>query len=530
MRRRFSKVSCALLVVILLALSFGAAAQDVLALDTKEGPLEAFDHWFGENVVSPLGAVLFFKVGLPDTTDADGNTVVRAVPFIVLFLFLGGLFFTFRYSFVNLRLFKHSFDVIRGKYDDPKDAGEVTHFRALTSALSATVGLGNIAGVAVAISLGGPGAAFWMWWTAFFGMTLKFSECTLSLLYRRIHPDGRVLGGPMITMITASKDGGPAMQMAGKVFAYMFAVLCVFATFGGGNMFQTNQTASIIVMQLAPPDITPAQEFYLKLGIGVFMAAMTGAVIIGGVSRIGQVTSLLVPFMCIFYCGVCLTIIALNLEKVPGMFADIFTQALRPEAMYGGLIGVIVQGMRRAAFSNEAGMGSSAIIHAAAKTDEPVREGVVAMIEPFIDTIVVCTMSALAVLITGAYLEEGLEGVQIMATAFDELGPVFPYLLILAVFTFAYSTLISWGYYGERAIEFLAGPKGILPYRCVYVLVVLIGPLPSLTNVLDFCDMTLLAMCFPNLIGMVVLSGKVRAMTQDYIRRLKSGEMKPHVS
>ena len=304
--------------------------------------------------------------------------------------------------------------------------------------------------------------------------------------------------------------------------AVVFAILTVFAAFGGGNMFQSNQTASIIAMQFFDGDDSPV----LRIGLGIVMATLVGMVLIGGIRRIGEITSRLVPAMCLFYCAICLVILLMNAGKVPGVFASIVTNAFQAEALFGGFIGVLIQGMRRAAFSNEAGLGSAAIAHAAAKTDEPVREGVVAMIGPFIDTIVVCTMTALAILVTGAHLEGG-EGVQITATAFAQLGGFVPYALCLAVFVFAYSTIIAWGYYGERAIEYLFGERGILPYRVVYVLVVILGPMLSLGSVIDFADMMLLSMAFPNIIGMAIISGKVKEMTVDYVRRLKSGEMQP---
>jgi len=452
----------------------------------------------------------------------EGAVIVRSIPVIVCVLFFGGFFFTIRYGFINLRLFRHSIDVIRGKFDKPEDDGEVSHFRALTSALSATVGLGNISGVAVAISVGGAGAVFWMWFTAVFGMSLKFSSCTLAQLYRRIGEDGRVLGGPMVYLEEGLKEKGFAVP--GKVLAILFSVLTIFASLGGGNMFQANQTYSLFQSQVLGTQDVAAWAPWV---FGIVLAIPVGFVIIGGIKRIGEVTSRMVPTMCLFYCAVCATIIVLNITDVPQMFASIFSQAFQSDALFGGFIGVLVQGMRRAAFSNEAGLGSAAIAHAAAKTDEPVREGVVAMIGPFIDTIVVCTMTALTILITGAHLEEGLVGIEITAAAFGQLGTVVPYILFIAVFVFAFSTVISWAYYGERATEYLFGKAGILPYRVVYVSIVVLGPVLSLQAVLDFSDAVLLSMAFPNIVGMIFLSGKVKGLVDDYVGRLRSGEMKP---
>ena len=455
---------------------------------------------------------------------------VAGIPFIVLVLVAGGLIFTLRFGFVNVRMFRHSIDVIRGKYDKPHDPGQISHFQALTSALSATVGLGNIAGVAVAIGLGGAGAVFWMWVIAFFGMSLKFASCSFAQIYRRVGPDGHVLGGPMVYLEEGIKELFPKFTWLGRILGLLFAILTVFAAFGGGNMFQANQTYSLINQQF----LNEQGSIVAALIVGVTMAFLVGVVIIGGIKRIGEVTSKVVPFMCGFYCLVCFIIILMNAGEVPGMIGAIFGKAMSGEAIFGGAIGVFIQGAKRAAFSNEAGLGSAAIAHSAAKTDEPVREGMVAMIGPFIDTIIVCTMTALAILITGAHLDpatgapfESPQGVKITAAAFGSLGGAVPIILTLAVAIFAYSTLISWSYYGERAVEYLFGMKGVMPYRLVYVFVVIAGPVLSLQNVIDFADLMLLSMAFPNIIGMLLLSGKLSPMVKDYIRRLKSGEMKP---
>jgi len=500
------------------------------ALDDDGYALQTGDDGATAQFSDSAGNLLLFSGNEVQTVTPDGEVVdtrdgtvtIRSIPVIVCVLFLGGFFFTVRYGFINLRLFRHSIDVIRGKFDKPDHEGEVSHFRALTSALSATVGLGNISGVAVAISLGGSGAVFWMWFTAVFGMSLKFSSCTLAQLYRRIGDDGRVLGGPMVYLEEGLKEKGFAIP--GKVLAVLFSVLTILAALGGGNMFQSNQTYSLFQSQVLGTQDAPGWAPWV---FGLLLAIPVGIVIIGGIKRIGEVTARMVPTMCVFYCGVCATIILLNVTEVPGLFASIFSQAFSSDALLGGFIGVLVQGMRRAAFSNEAGMGSAAIAHAAAKTDEPVREGVVAMIGPFIDTIVVCTMTALAILITGAHMQEGLEGIEITAAAFGQLGSVVPYILFIAVFVFAFSSVISWGYYGERATEYLFGKAGILPYRAVYVAVVVLGPVLSLQSVLDFSDAVMLSMAFPNIVGMLFLSGKVKALADDYVARLRSGEMKP---
>ncbi len=514
-----------------------------------------------------------FEAEYDELKSAAGATVY-SLPLIVVFLLLGGVFFTLRFGFVNLRLFGHSVAVIRGRYDNPNDHGEVSHFQALTAALSATVGLGNIAGVAIAISQGGAGAVFWMWFVAFFGMSSKFSSCTLAQMYRRISDEKHhhkkrehVLGGPMLYLAEGMKDvfGKAFGTPLGKVLAILFAVFAIGGSLGGGNLFQGNQTFAIVgdvvfnqaiegedalILRVEEGDATAAKELrelrteakerkedlkdtYDWVG-GLVMATLVGVVIVGGIRRIGEVTSKLVPAMCLFYVGVCGVIVIANAGEVPTLLRDIVAGAFSGEAMaWGGLMGVLVIGVKRGAFSNEAGLGSAAIAHSAAKTDEPVREGVVAMIGPFIDTIVVCTMTALAILITGAHLEGSAggftnEGVGITASAFSSLAPWLTVTLMAAVFIFAYSTMISWSYYGERASEYLFGNWGIWPFRVVFLLFVFMSPLLSLDNVITFTDLLILSMAYPNILGMLFLSGKVAAATKDYVRRLKSGEIKTY--
>jgi AGCS family alanine or glycine:cation symporter len=467
------------------------------------------DQFFG-NIVSVLGRVLFYPVPVVE------------IPFVLFVMVSGGIFFTLRYGFVNVRLFKHFFDVIRGRFDSPDDEGEIGHFQALTAALSATVGLGNIAGVAVAIKLGGPGAVFWLWVVAFFGMSMKFSSCTLGQIYREVDKKtGHVIGGPMVYLKRAYAEY-LNLPRVGKVIGVLYAVTIIMGSFGGGNMFQSNQTFELIANQF------PALGGHPLL-VGAVLAFLVGIVLIGGIKRIGDVTSKLVPAMVAFYLISCFVIIFTNYSLIPTVFSEIFVQAFKPDAMYvGGFIGVFIQGVRRASFSNESGIGAAAIAHAAAKTDEPVREGVVAMIGPFIDTIVICSITALTILITGAHLHQGsaFQGAQITAVAFGSLGWVMPYLLTVATATFAYSTLISYSYYGEQAVEFLFGKKSIIAYRVIFVLVVVLGPLITLNNLVNFMDMMLLSMGVVNIIGMFFISKKVKEMTVDYIKRLKSGQMK----
>jgi AGCS family alanine or glycine:cation symporter len=475
-----------------------------------------------EGIVNLLAGLLFYEVPL-----GFGN---HSAPFILLVLIFGGIFFTLRFGFINLRLFRHSIDVIRGKYDRPEDEGEITHFQALTSALSATVGLGNIGGVAIAIAMGGPGAIFWMWVIAFFGMSAKFTSCSFAQLYRRVKPDGSVLGGPMVYLDEGIKERYPDLAWLGKTLGILFALFTIMASFGGGNMFQGNQTFKILSTEFGVP------RDYAWL-FGVVVAALVAVVIIGGIKRIGDVTSKMVPAMCAFFCTCCLLIILKNISQVPAMLGSIFLSAFQPDAVFsGGMVGVLLMGAKRAAFSNEAGLGSAAIAHAAARTDEPVREGVVAMIGPFIDTILVCTMTALTLLITQSHIDPATgapfaeelaktKDVAMTASAFATLGDWVPYLLCIAVCVFAYSTMISWSYYGERAAEYLFGERGIAPYRALFVLFVVLGPIVSLEAVIGFSDMMLFSMAFPNIIGLILLSGMLRTKAKDYVARLQSGEI-----
>jgi AGCS family alanine or glycine:cation symporter len=465
------------------------------------------DLFFGV-LVKYIAAVLFYPLPL------------IKLPFILGVMVTGGLFFTFRYGFVNVRLFKHAIDIVRGKYDDPDHHGEISHFQALTSALSATVGLGNIAGVAVAIQLGGPGAVFWLWMVAFFGMSMKFSSCTFAQLYRRIE-DGKVLGGPMVYLTDAFKDklGLPRVGIFLGTFA---AIATIFGSLGGGNLFQANQTYELVSQQFTFFADKP-------LVFGVILAFLAGIVLIGGIKRIADVTSKLVPAMVLFYGVCCLSIIFTNLSLLPDLLGEIFTQAFNPEAIYsGGFVGVLIQGIKRGSFSNEAGVGSAAIAHAAAKTDKPVREGLVAMLGPFIDTIVICSMTAFAVLITDAHLKPELagKGAQITAAAFSTIDSSMPIFLTIAVAIFAYSTVISYSYYGERATEYLFNKKAVKYYRLIYIFTIIFGPTISLKHVIDFSDLMLLSMALPNIIGMIFLSKYIVPMVKEYIDDYQHGKFK----
>jgi Na+/alanine symporter len=704
------------------------------------GGQDTIDKGFGY-LVDAMGTLLLYNVPIP---------YVEELPFIVIVLFGGAVFFTFRFGFINIRAFKHAIDVTIGKYDNPDDPGEVSHFQALSSALSATVGLGNIAGVAIAVSVGGPGAIFWMMATALFGMASKFTECTLGQMYRRVDAKGDVRGGPMVYLRDGLEEVSEKLKWPGVFLSVLFAILCIGASFGGGNMFQANQafsasqklmpflagesstgdvqltadealeieipaqqvrfktreevsfytprsdqpveesdwnetedafvttipvdaqkdegiwslgeegTATFEVLQQrddglsawAPvPKVSvvglekaedgdygkvtlsiskeddgekqtlalddeqmrlrvahsggndpyyPAttlkvrkddwedeggeyttyvtvrsagqsQAFDLDPGLlrtmevaaiegrqitgwhpvgnvealnqegisggkdnttaglifGLVMAFLVGIVIIGGIKSIAKVAEKIVPAMCIMYVVTGILVVILNWDMLPEAVGVIFNQAFSLEAGFGGLMGVIATGVTRAAFSSEAGIGSAAIAHSAAKTGEPVREGIVALLEPFIDTIVVCFITGIVIVISGAYNDPtaiGMEGVQLTSRAFGEEFGWFPYVLSGAVFLFAYSTMISWSYYGERCWTELFGAEQSMVYRIIFLMFIVLGCVSSLNNVLTFSDFMILSMAFPNIIGLVILSNKVAGKLKDYWTSYKNDE------
>ena len=441
------------------------------------------------------------------------------MPFIVLWLIVGAVFFTVKFNFINFTGVRHSIELIRGKYDDPNEPGEVSHFQALVTALSGTVGLGNIAGVAVAISLGGAGATFWMILAGIIGMSSKFVECTLGVKYRKINEKGEVSGGPMYYLSEGLSRKG--FKNTGKVLAVVFSVLCVGGSFGGGNMFQANQSFAQVV------NVFPVFEGK-GFWYGIIIAIFVGAVIIGGIKKIASVTDKIVPFMVVIYVLSCLTIIGAEIGNIGSAFAQIWNGAFSPVGVAGGFMGVLIMGFRRAAFSNEAGIGSSAIAHSAVKTDEPISEGFVSLLEPFIDTVVICTMTALVLIFTGyAQDSSGLEGSALTSRAFSSVLPWFKYVLLVAIVLFAFSTMISWSYYGMKAWTYLFGNNKFMEnaYKVLFLVFTVIGASSSLGVVMDFSDMMVLAMAVPNIIGLYFLSGEVRKDLADYLRRLKSGEI-----
>ena len=486
-------------------------------------------------VLSETGRGLLMTPGTALETTFTTNPRNLKIPFVVFWLVLGALFFTLRMMFVNLRMFPHAIAVTMGRYDHEDDPGEISHFQALSSALSATVGLGNIAGVALAVGMGGPGAVFWMIVAGALGMSAKFVECTLGQMYRKVDANGVVSGGPMHYLSRGivelgERNFGASGKMVGRIVGYplaaVFALMCIGASFGGGNMFQANQSfaaLSNVASTLVPALGTEGAVFWMSLIYGVVLAAIVGVVILGGIKRIGVAAGIIVPLMCGMYLLAGIGVLVINADQVPHAIALIVGQAFSPAAGIGGLLGVLVVGFQRAAFSNEAGVGSASIAHSAASTPEPVREGIVSLLEPFIDTILVCTMTGLVVVVTGAYLQDTGDGVLMTSYAFATVFWWFPYLLTLAVVMFAFSTMISWSYYGERAAVWLFGEWARWPYKATFLVFVVFGSVFKLGNVLDFSDLMVLGMAVPNIFGAVLLSGHVKRALDEYITKLRTG-------
>ena len=458
---------------------------------------------------------------------------------IAMWLVIAALIFTFYFGFIQIKGFWHSIKLVRGDYSDPNDAGEVSHFQALATALSGTVGLGNIAGVAVAVSIGGPGATFWMVIAGLFGMATKFTECTLGVKYRNEYPDGTVSGGPMYYIVKGFNERG---LPGGPILAVLFCVFTILGALGGGNMFQANQ---------AHAQISGVVGDYPGWITGLVLAGVAFAVIVGGLKSIARVTEKVVPFMGIFYVVVSLIILAMNADMIGWAFGQIFLGAFTGLGVVGGFTGALIQGFRRAAFSNEAGIGSAAIAHSAVRTKEPVTEGYVALLEPFIVTVVICTMTALVIVITGVlnldpetglYIwnadagriatEGGVSGVQLTSAAYAKAFSWFPVLLAVAVVLFAFSTMISWSYYGLKAWTYLFGEghaKEIV-FKVLFCLFIVIGASANLGPVIDFSDAMLFSMAIINIIALYLLMPIVKRELASYVERLRSGEIKRYKS
>ena len=520
-------------IFIILSFISSVLAQGEKGLDEK------VNEWFSP-ISNAWAGFVFSSIKLTDSV---------SMPIVIIWLLVAGLIFTIVFKLVNIRLFPTSINIVRGKYDDMDhvvadplygdptpggDAietirveghhGEVSHFQALTAALSGTVGLGNIAGVAIAISLGGPGATFWMIVAGLLGMSSKFVECTLGVKYRDVGPDGTIYGGPMYYLKKGLAEIGQGKL--GKVLAVIFAIMCVGGSFGGGNMFQANQAAQQF------NSILGADSTSAGLVFGVIMAVIVGLVIIGGIKRIGVITEKVVPFMVGIYFLAALVILGMNISSIGDAFVQIFDGAFNAKGITGGLLGVLIIGFQRAAFSNEAGVGSAAIAHSAVRTKYPASEGLVALLEPFIDTVVVCTMTALVIIITngdGSIMTYGVkspDGVLATSQAFASVIPWFPYVLTVAVVLFAFSTMLSWSYYGLQSWLFLFGRSKASDYtfKIIFCLFIVVGSAASLGAVTDFSDAMIFAMSVPNVIGLFLLFPKVREELNRYLKAIKASK------
>ena len=442
------------------------------------------------------------------------------VPILIFLMIATSIFCTFYLRCIGIWGFKHSLYQIFHKKDNDGHKGEVSSFGALATALSGTIGLGNIAGVAIAISIGGPGAMFWMCTGAIFGMALKFCEVTLSLKYRHFNHDGSVSGGPMFYIERGFAKRG--YHKLGKTLAYIFALACIPGTFGGGCMLQTNQAAQQFVV------ITGGESGFFGLNTWVFgliVAIVVGLVIVGGIKSIANVTSKVVPIMCLVYITACLIIIATHFTGIPKAIYTIVHEAFFPKAIYGGVIGSIIIGLRRSIQSNEAGVGSSPIAYAAVKTNEPASQGFVSMIEPFLDTVIVCSMTAFVIVLTGEYLNytKGISGVELTSAAFASVNGMqfFPYILAGVIILFALSTILSWAYYGQKAWSFLVGEgkKRTIFYQIIFCLFIIVGSSMNVKSVIDFTDATYLVMAAPNLIAIFFLLKEIKAELIEYCRK-----------
>ncbi len=462
------------------------------------------------------------------------------MPWIVLWLVVAATIFSIYFAFIQFRAFRLSLSIVKGDYSDPNDAGEVSHFQALATALSGTVGLGNIAGVAVAVSIGGAGATFWMILAGLLGMASKFTECTLGVKYRNEYADGSVSGGPMYYMTKGFAERGLPL---GKFLAILFSIFCIFGALGGGNMFQANQAHQAIAGIVAP------ESGYPGIITGVIFAVVVFLVIVGGLKSIAKVTEKVVPFMGVMYVGAALIILIMNFSQIGWAFGQIFGGAFTASGVVGGVVGALIQGFKRAAFSNEAGVGSAAIAHSAVRTKEPITEGLVSLLEPFIDTVVICTMTALVIIITGQLVQDpnsglyvlneagsaiqtatGATGVSLTSAAFSSQIPFFNYLLAIAVILFAFSTMISWSYYGLKAWTFLFGEGQLVEiiFKVIFCFFVIVGAAIPLGTVIDFSDAAIFAMAVVNIVALYCLMPIVKTELDSFMARIKSGEIKKY--
>jgi len=469
--------------------------------------IDAWINDFVQPITDMLSSFIFFSVPV---MGAD-------LPLIVLWLIFAATFFSFYMGFINLRGFKHAIDIVRGKFSDPKDTGEITHFQALTAAVSGTVGIGNIGAVAITVSVGGPGAIFWVVLAGFLGMTTKFVECTLGVKYRTVNPDGTVSGGPMYYL----RDGLAARGMAGfgKFLGLFFAASIVIGCLGIGNMFQSNQAYVQLLEVTGGQTESPLAGF--GWAVGLAMAILVALIIIGGIKSIARITAKLVPFMIILYTIGALIVITMNAAQLPSAIAEIMTGAFSMQGAAGGMLGVMIIGFQRAVFSNEAGLGSAAIAHSAVRTDSPLTEGFVALLEPFIDTVVVCTLTGLVLVTcfdTGTIMNGDVKGIELTSAAFESKLSWSPVPLSIAAFLFAFSTMLAWAYYGTKGWTYIFGEgKGKeLTFSLTFCLFIVIGASVQLSAILDFADALIFVMAIPNLIGLYILAPEVKRDLKAY--------------
>jgi AGCS family alanine or glycine:cation symporter len=508
-----------------LAAPVQAAADDVAtAVPTLDERIDAAV----KPVADAISGFIFHAVRIGGTDAAP-----TMFPLILGWLVAAGVVFTLYFRFINVRGFRHGLQLIRGRYAESNAPGEVSHFQALTSAISGTVGLGNIAGVAVALSVGGAGATFWMVLAGLLGMSSKFVECTLGVKYRLEKPDGTVSGGPMYYLSRGIAINYPGLKGFGWTLAVVYALCTLLGAIGAGCMFQANQAYAQFLAVTGGADGPLAGRGWL---FGAGIAVLAGIVLIGGITRIGSVTAKLVPGMAILYLAGGLVVVFTNLGHLPAAFGAIFDGAFTADGVQGGVIGALIQGFRRAAFSNEAGLGSAAIAHSTVRTREPVTEGFVALWEPFIDTVVICTMTALVIIISGelsalqgSALSGTAQGVALTSKAFATVIWWFPYVLTLVVFLFAFSTIITWGYYGAKAASFLARESKLALYgfKLFFLAMAVVGASMNLGSIVDIADALMFIMAIPNLIGVYLLMPAVKRELASYEARLRSGEIRP---
>ncbi|MFH9955905.1 alanine/glycine:cation symporter family protein [Streptomyces roseolus] len=487
-----------------------------MSLDSFTQSVDEAVSGFFEPIATRLGETVFYSVPVAGTQ----------LPLIVAWLVVAGLVFTGWFGFVQLRKFRLAVNVVRGKYDEKGSAGEVNHFQALTAAVSGTVGLGNIAGVAVAVSIGGPGATFWMILCGLLGMATKFVEVTLGVKYREVHADGTVSGGPMHYLPKGLAERfGKNGKTLGKVLAVLASFMVLFFGLFGGNLFQVNQSYAQLV------SVTGGENGIMgssagALFFGILIAALVGIVLLGGIRSIASVTSKLVPAMAGIYIAACLVVIAVNVTAVPAAVSTIIEGAFNPQGVAGGVLGALIIGFKRAAFSNEAGLGSAPIAHSAVKTKHPASEGLVALLEPFIDTVVICTMTALTIVIANpaSYVEvrnggDSIGGVTITSDAFGTVLPWFPYILTIAVMLFAISTVLTWGYYGLKAWTHLFGRSRAseITYKVVYTVFAVAGSLLTLQTLIDMADAVLFMLAVINIIGLYLLAPVVKRELNTFL-------------